>query len=1151
MSMKKLSIWIATLLVAGCSQYVDSDNIPSIEGKIYTASIDDEVSRIYMDEALTLHYNAADEISLFSTTDNCKYTFSGKDGDTTGDFNPASSQSATGTALGRTYALYPYDAAAAITTNGVISTTLMAEQGYVVNSVGRGANMMVAVTASAEDNHLSFRNVCGYVCVKLYGNGVTLKSLTLKANGAEKIAGGLTLAAANDALPVATAAADAVDSIVLNLGDGVTLSESSVEPTKFIFAALPTMLSKGFTIVAVDSTGKIFVQATEKSINIERNVVSNMAAVEVIPQEPTIQGLTAPESIELPKQSLYPKPITVGSTSEAVTVTASEPWFGVVESTKRVEKGQTANVKLWLEPNLSTTERTAYVTVRGEITGVSVDIPVTQPAYFTTINEAFPARLELQSGSCNTSKWGSSGIVTPKDSDAMLTVVSTSGNLLSCVVSSGASVGNLGVGDYLLYAIPTKGVAAGEQIDFMCTLGPKDSTTPKYYIFEYWDDGQWKCVESSLRTAEDYPDLKYSLICRVMDESYNVTFTQSFTLTKPVTDGCVKVRLRVLTPGKGSIRVPSGNGYMGMYMINYPNAVPVADSKKMLFIGNSFTYYFGTAFMFKEIARTEGHQVDAVIGVKGSQSFEEHLNLYMSLDAIKQGGFDVAFLQDTSPNQAGYAANGTKAVLDACNRINSLTLTHSPSCQIVYERTWAVSYDNYRGYGSYDKLDYLTKKGLELLLQDVDHKGVIASPVGLGFRVAREQNINLLFTDNRHQSREGAYMKACINYLTIYKTRFTDNVSNCGVDAAMAKSIRDIAERVVFEGVEENYDFEEATKEEAANRYIIDKAGQYSIRADVMGNGNIPSGSAITSAVLNGKGAKILWSSYNTTSAPASDAELISDVAYADGKISFTAGANGFKEGNVVIALYDDAACQGNILWSWHIWLCDDIKEQSYNEQVWLDRNLGALAAEAGNPLNIGLYYQFGRKDPFRGAAAINANTYIATTGTWPDVTATVPASPEAYVTANPQQLIARNKDPRDWFATSTADQNHSLWNSGGKTMYDPCPLGYKVPDSYAWNSGQSAGSSFFTSSNFTFDSTTYCATYTDGSTVAIYPIAGCTSGAGALTNVGVKGYYRATGNVETAKYGDVLELTLSGSVINPVQGNYRGSGYSVRCVKE
>ncbi|MBR0336617.1 MAG: hypothetical protein IIX34_07135, partial [Alistipes sp.] len=101
------------------------------------------------------------------------------------------------------------------------------------------------------------------------------------------------------------------------------------------------------------------------------------------------------------------------------------------------------------------------------------------------------------------------------------------------------------------------------------------------------------------------------------------------------------------------------------------------------------------------------------------------------------------------------------------------------------------------------------------------------------------------------------------------------------------------------------------------------------------------------------------------------------------------------------------------------------------------------------------------------------------------------------------------------------------------------------------WNVGQGAETSFFTNSNLTFDSTTYCATYKSGDTVVVYPIAGCTSGAGELSNVGVKGYYRATGNIETTKYGDVLELVLSGSVINPVQGNYRGSGYSVRCVKE
>ena len=629
-------------------------------------------------------------------------------------------------------------------------------------------------------------------------------SLSLKTNGGEKIAGDLIVSSSSDSAPTATATESAVAQISLNLDGGVKLSELATAPTKFYFATLPTTLATGFTITATDTAGNVFTVKEEGKVLLERNAVYSVTAPEIVATE--IKNLTAPESVSLPAQSKDCQTIKVGSTSEDVTLSVSEPWFGIVESYKTVKAGQAQNIKIWVEPNLSTAERTATITVTGAKSGVSVAIPVTQPAYFSTITEAFPARLELQSESGDTSKWVSNGVVKPRNSSALLCAVPQSGNTLKYEVNSGARISNLGVGDYLLYAIPTKGVAAGEQIDFMCSLGPA-SSAPKYYIFEYWDDNQWKCVESSLRTAEEDPNIKYSFICTVMDESYIVTFTQSFALSKPVADGCVKVRIRVLTPGTGAIRVPSGNGYMGMYMINYPNAPQVTDSKRMVFIGNSFTYYYGTAFMFKEIARSEGHQVDAVVGVKGSQSFEDHVRLYMSQEAIKQGGFDYAFLQDSSTRAAEYADKGTKSILDACNKINTQTLTYSPSCQIVYERTWAIPDDNYRGYGSYDKLDYLLKMGTEKMAADVEHKGVIVSPIGLGFRVGREENLKLIFTDNKHQNREGAYMKACINYLFVYKTRFTTNVSNCGVDPTVAKKIRDIAERVVFDGVEENYNF--------------------------------------------------------------------------------------------------------------------------------------------------------------------------------------------------------------------------------------------------------------------------------------------------------------------------------------------------------
>ena len=85
-----------------------------------------------------------------------------------------------GSSLGRTYAIYPYNRKAAITTKGEISSTLAAEQSYVENSVGRGANMMVAVTSSKKGSHLSFKNMCSYICVELYGKDITLQNIKLQ-----------------------------------------------------------------------------------------------------------------------------------------------------------------------------------------------------------------------------------------------------------------------------------------------------------------------------------------------------------------------------------------------------------------------------------------------------------------------------------------------------------------------------------------------------------------------------------------------------------------------------------------------------------------------------------------------------------------------------------------------------------------------------------------------------------------------------------------------------------------------------------------------------------------------------------------------------------------------------------------------------------
>ena len=53
--MRRLIVWIAALFCVGCSQYIDSDSVPVYIGRVYTASINDEISRVYMDENLSFY----------------------------------------------------------------------------------------------------------------------------------------------------------------------------------------------------------------------------------------------------------------------------------------------------------------------------------------------------------------------------------------------------------------------------------------------------------------------------------------------------------------------------------------------------------------------------------------------------------------------------------------------------------------------------------------------------------------------------------------------------------------------------------------------------------------------------------------------------------------------------------------------------------------------------------------------------------------------------------------------------------------------------------------------------------------------------------------------------------------------------------------
>lgn len=140
-----------------------------------------------------------------------------------------------------------------------------------------------------------------------------------------------------------------------------------------------------------------------------------------------------------------------------------------------------------------------------------------------------------------------------------------------------------------------------------------------------------------------------------------------------------------------------------------------------------------------------------------------------------------------------------------------------------------------------------------------------------------------------------------------------------------------------------------------------------------------------------------------------------------------------------------------------------------------LDRNLGATTASIRSNESAGLLYQWGRKDPMIGSLNDSYhNNRTAFVGDDVDAimgdetTGTISYSishPTTYITYNNVSSINY-----DWYYTGTQTCDNTRWTSS-KTIYDPCPVGWRVPDgigSSVWEVANN-GSTAFNSSDFTF----------------------------------------------------------------------------------
>lgn len=1099
--MRKSLLFGLLFLVASCSVQKEKD----FEGqgrRRYHAVVeepDGEETRVYADSRLRVHWNEGDRISIFErNTYNREFEFLGDTGDTAGDFDPVESSGSyhTGGDIedGLVYAVYPYEKKNKCDYDGTLTVTFPSTQHYKKDSFGIGANIMIARTNSMD---LRFMHVGGYRTVRLYGAGVSVSAIKIESNGPEYLSGRTDVTIGQDG----AFSVDFIESssnskaVELVCDTPVALGSTAEEYVEFWFVLPPGTLTQGFTITITDTNGNVYTKSTFNAIEIQSGVKKNMPAFEVvIANEPEIP---VPEAVDLGLPSgLKWASFNLGASSpeeygDYYAWGETEPYYSGQDplTWKDGKSGYDTDSYRWCMGSLYT--MTKYCTdsfygYEGFTDGKTV-LDLEDDAASVNLSGSwripiFAEWTELMNN-CTwtwTTQNGVNGMLVSANNGNSIFLPAAGYSSEAALFCHAGTVGNYWSSSLL-------------------TDYSRDALGVEFYSTAVSGCSDHRYLGLSVRPVYGAPTVsvigvsldKTSLLMAVGDtQTLNATVTPSNATYKTVTWSSSNPSVATVSSSGVVTGISAGNATVTVTTIDggktatcsvtvtepntvaTPEAVDLGLSVKWASfnLGATSPAEFGDYYAWGETSTKEYFN-------------SSNYKFYPNGDSYTVSKYIV-------PDQYGYNAWGTpdyNNVLDPEDDAASVILgegwripTMDDFQELLDNCSWIPYESNgVKGYLVISNVDGYTDKSIFLpadvsmdgdgiywtsVLCSKSHGGIGLADSAGTFDVMRSPTNDYYGFIGRFRGRDDGYfirpvhgkpakdaveVISCIPpSLTIHVGEevqlsatvlpfdaeydgFNWNVSggtpyisvtNNGTVKGLRKGNGHVEARIgyVYSGCSVTI----LDSAEPANCHIL-RTGSETYIQTVKGNS--------ATSVGNVASAEVLWETFNSDIEPAKG-DIIETIKLKGGVLYVKSGN---QEGNAVIAVKDT---NGLILWSWHIWVTNQsIHEVTYsnNAGVLMDRNLGSIN-------DCGLLFQWGRKDPFphNYRSAIDD---FASTITWPSNVTSNVGGTISYSISHPTTLIQNNTVFPLYSSDWLSDTNNSLWGEE-KTIYDPCPAGWKVP---------------------------------------------------------------------------------------------------------
>lgn len=243
----------------------------------------------------------------------------------------------------------------------------------------------------------------------------------------------------------------------------------------------------------------------------------------------------------------------------------------------------------------------------------------------------------------------------------------------------------------------------------------------------------------------------------------------------------------------------------GLFIIPY--CIFSQQTRKVLFLGNSYTYVNDLPQIISELASNTGDLLIYDSNLIGGYTLQDHLASTVTQNKILSNDWDYVVLQEQSQRPAFPVAS---SFFDGFSGLYNFIKQNKPCAQVTAFMTWG--YQNGDSQNCPINPNVCTYTGMDDLIQEryMSFSNTFNSevtPVGVVWRYIKENypSINLYQSDGSHPSLAGSYIAACCFYTSLFRKDPTLITNNYGLDATTASIIRNATKSIVFNNMLDYY----------------------------------------------------------------------------------------------------------------------------------------------------------------------------------------------------------------------------------------------------------------------------------------------------------------------------------------------------------